>query len=529
MNFKVPPRKRILQMPKPIDKTLEFGFLNDPDGLSAYPAYDSSRTDPLARLRRLIDGRDQNTIDFTGRKRFRARVLRVDQLEGDHNTNIKFFNQRALVNATLGEKVKNGPKFGVYARVDLFDSMPPPTTLDESDTESQVLIQQHTFFTAETGDAVQPEPDDIVWVDWLTKSGTYDNWKEPVYLGPLDAESSSQASRARTWTSGFGGGGGGGGAIISANELAEITGGAGAVTKIKYKLFIPGDDPKASLELLKRRKPRTQTTMFIIHETGGMGKYRGKINKKGRYQAVLFTCDRDGTMLQQAPDDYWIYRLPHANWSNYTSIGCEVSNRVALNKKWEASLKNTRHWIIGREGIATPGLEIKYKSKRGHRFFSGKPLVLPTEKQAKSLFSLIADVIANPRHPTFKIPWKFPAIGQGPNSPGGLHFPWWRMDSQKWFGDTKPWWAANKSLHHGIVAHCRWTHSDGVFLEHYVYARYTLGGNHIKAWNASIEAYCAQDRHTKCDKASLLKFAAKGAVRMKKCRAAVPTPTTEKR
>ena len=186
MNFKVPPRKRILQMPKPIDKTLEFGFLNDPDGLSAYPAYDSSRTDPLARLRRLIDGRDQNTIDFTGRKRFRARVLRVDQLEGDHNTNIKFFNQRALVNATLGEKVKNGPKFGVYARVDLFDSMPTPASLDESDTESQVLIQQHTFFTAKTGDAVQPEPDDIVWVDWLTKSGTYDNWKEPVYLGPLD-------------------------------------------------------------------------------------------------------------------------------------------------------------------------------------------------------------------------------------------------------------------------------------------------------------------------------------------------------
>ena len=179
-------------MPKPIDKEYSFGQLNNPHGAEDFPTYDSSRTIPLARLRRYVFGRNKKKVDFTDRDKFRAQVLRVDMLENDDKTNIGFFDQRSLINANLGEKVKNGATFGIYARVYLFHSTPFPITLDAlnnevfGDSESQKLIEQHVFFTALNAHAQPPAPGDIVWVNWLAKSGTLDQWREPVYLGKLD-------------------------------------------------------------------------------------------------------------------------------------------------------------------------------------------------------------------------------------------------------------------------------------------------------------------------------------------------------
>jgi len=225
-------------MPKPIDKQYSFGQLNDPNGPEVFPAYDSSRTNPLARLRRDVIGRDDNLIDFAERKRYRAQVLRVDTLENDDRTNIGFFNQRALVNANIGEKAKDGATFGVYARVDLFDSMPFPQTFDKSNVEAQMLIEQHTFFTAKNAHAQPPAPGDIVWVDWIAKSGTYDQWREPIYIGRLDEDTGAGTSAlgnaansaARAFRNPAEPGSAGGG---SSSSTEKYKGGSGAVVPVK--------------------------------------------------------------------------------------------------------------------------------------------------------------------------------------------------------------------------------------------------------------------------------------------------------
>ncbi|MAH43739.1 hypothetical protein CL614_08545, partial [archaeon] len=188
-------------MPKPIDKEYSYGQLNNPHGAEDFPTYDSSRTNPLARLRRHVLGRDKKKVDFADMDKFRAQVLRVDMLENDDKTNIGFFDQRSLINANVGEKVKNGATFGVYARVYLFHSTPFPTTLDASDPESQTLIEQHVFFTALNAHAKPPAPGDIVWVNWLSKSGRLDQWREPVYLGQLDEDTGAGTALGKAFNS----------------------------------------------------------------------------------------------------------------------------------------------------------------------------------------------------------------------------------------------------------------------------------------------------------------------------------------
>jgi len=130
-----------------------------------------------------------------------------------------------------------------------------------------------------------------------------------------------------------------------------------------------------------------------------------------------------------------------------------------------------------------------------HGFGYNKNITLPTEIQCKRTWELIKSLSTNPPSESVKIPIRFPAApndkyiwgryaGGESRAPGD-----YTNGTKTKNGVTGRWWQANKNAHHGITSHCRWGHSDGLFVEYYCLGRASIYKNDSEgAYYAAIGA-----------------------------------------
>jgi len=202
------------------------------------------------------------------------------------------------------------------------------------------------------------------------------------------------------------------------------------------KLFLRKDMPR-------RDAPPTQ---IVIHEpvvTSVDTTHRALVNKG---LSVEYMADRDGRVTKHVPD-VAIHHCQHAGGDhNDRSVAIEVINGYYPSR-------------------AVSGQDI-VEAVWAHR---GK-YALPTLAQVESVWLLVAHL--TDRFPT--IPLHFPGYVDG-------RFRWGRHAD----GEHEP----------GIMAHHRWAHADGLFIEHYCLCR-SHGHAPESAWALTLDAATAGKRWT---------------------------------
>ncbi len=363
----------------------------------------------------------------------------------------------------------------IVARIpELHSHLPFPSQLGEISGPHQKVIDMHSTFYGYSGKVAIPRVGDVVSVN--VNASSY----EAVTSESPGVSAEGQAGTANA----FGGG-----------KVGTVgTSGGDFVPTSTFKV-----DKGTGLGLLtesgpahnKRERIKKQTTLFVCHETAGVGTAHRSANraaKKG--SGVHFWCGRDGRVLQQAKVEQ---RLPHANWSNPISVGIEISNLVWIRSTEQAAKWENKGFVIvgPHAGAGKPHRE-GLKTKHGI-ISRRKSYTLPTEIQCRKTWEIIKTLSTNPPHESIKIPIKFPAAPNG-------KFIWGRYaggdkrasaDHTNGVknGITTRWWEKNKNAHHGITSHCRWGHSDGLFVEYYCLARASLYRNNSEgAYFAAIGA-----------------------------------------
>ena len=363
----------------------------------------------------------------------------------------------------------------LVARIpELHSHLPFPSELGEIPGPHQKIIDMHPTFYGYVGNSAIPKVGDVVRV----------NVNTDTYEAVITESPGVSAGLFTSLVAAFGKGkkeivGESGGNFVPTQTFQVNKGTAlGALTE-------------SGPSFKKGERIKKQTTLFVCHETAGVGTAKRSATRAAeRGSGVHFWCGRDGRVLQQAKVEQ---RLPHANWSNYLSVGIEVSNLVWIRAGQVAKWENMGFVVVGPNAGAS-GLLGREGLKTEHGIGSrGTNYTLPTEIQCRKTWEIIQSLSTNPPHESIRIPIKFPA------APGGK-FIWGRYagDEKRAPGDyvngtktgaTTNWWKGAKNAHHGITSHSRWAHSDGLFIEYYCLGRASIYRNNSEgAYFAAIGA-----------------------------------------
>ena len=175
---------------------------------------------------------------------------------------------------------------------------------------------------------------------------------------------------------------------------------------------------------------------IIIHESVTTSTARTVGVLKRRKLGVHFCIDRDeaGTITNHVPVALACAHAGKAH--NKRAIGLEIVNRY-----------------YGRYAEGAPTIQAVWAHKGSY--------ILPLEVQLEQAF-LLVEFLCD----LYKLPRVFPCI---------------RGDVFKWGRNT---------LHRrkpGILAHHRFGHADGLFIEHYLASRFLLGLSHPEAWELTLK------------------------------------------
>lgn len=199
----------------------------------------------------------------------------------------------------------------------------------------------------------------------------------------------------------------------------------------------------------------TKVTELVIHEPAVRGRAATLKTLAAKGLSVHYTIERDGSVEQHAPLDRQCAHAgsPH----NRRSVGLEVINRYY--------------------GASAVDGELVIDAVWAHR----KRYIVPTPEQLEATWGVVVEVLAA----CPDIPRSFP--GARPiGKPEGEVFVWGRY----------PWLATQPTRRPGgIVAHHRWDHADGLFLEHYCLMR-SLGHEPAMAYQLTLDAARSGKRAT---------------------------------
>lgn len=219
------------------------------------------------------------------------------------------------------------------------------------------------------------------------------------------------------------------------------------------------------------RNPRV--TQIVLHESVDATRDQTVRTLEARRLGVHFIVDRDGSVTAHAPVEYACahaegirdaqgHSVPSAH--NEASVAIECVNRYY--------------------GSAVDDVRKRYPlyadAKTIRAVWADKgSYILPTPVQVEAIWSLCLRLCA----PPLDIPVAFPAPQPG-TATGSFAFTWGR-------------WKGHEGAR-GIMAHHRWDHADGLFVECYCFHR-SVGWGPDDAWAKTLAAASSGKRETRVD------------------------------
>jgi hypothetical protein len=201
--------------------------------------------------------------------------------------------------------------------------------------------------------------------------------------------------------------------------------------------------PGASLaqNAYARKGPITQ---LVIHESVTTSEPSTVRVLQGKGLGVHYSVDRDGTVRQHVPDELAVVHAGDGH--NAPSVAVEIVTPyyVPSNATYRQEL----------EASGSRFITATWADKGAY--------VTPPLRQLESAYRLVRHLASK-----LRVPYVFPGMTKD-------GFQWGRIPN----ADVP-----------GIMAHTRWAHSDGAFVEHYIIARGSMGAE--EAYRRTVEAAVA--------------------------------------
>lgn len=226
--------------------------------------------------------------------------------------------------------------------------------------------------------------------------------------------------------------------------------------------------------------PRRSSTQVVLHESVTDTRAAAEAVLARRHLGVHYMVDRDASITQHVD---LALAAAHAEGfgkpsrHNEDSVGLEVIGRYyghQLAAAQKAAPQSYGDALVLKTAWADRAWDAKAQVFRNPE----RLYIMPTAPQLESTWALVTWLCA--QHEVVDIPLSFPA-NERDEDPAGWEFRW------------GPW--PDHEGAHGLMAHYRWAHADGLVPEHYLLAR-ASGYEPDAAFAATVKAASSLKRRT---------------------------------